>query len=115
MTGSYPIEIEINGEHWRLLVDPIRTLLEVLRDDLALTGAKRGCDQGVCGSCTVLRDGQPIRSCLALAVTLSGSRIMTIEADEPVLNIVRQSFVEAGAIQCGFCSPGLIVSASALL
>ena len=114
---AVPVALTVNGETLRLLVEPTRTLLTVLRDDLGLTGAKRGCDQGLCGSCTVLCDDQPIRACLSLVAAEDGRSIVTIEglAENGRLSAVQAAFVETGAVQCGFCIPGMIVAAQALL
>ncbi len=111
------IQLTVNGEECDLVVAPNRTLLEVLRDDLSLTGAKEGCGEGTCGACTVLLDGQPVRSCLTLAVEVQGKAITTIEelAEGGELHPVQQAFVEHGAIQCGFCSPGMILVTKSLL
>lgn len=111
------IQLTVNGDTHDLIATPNRTLLEVLRDDLSLTGAKEGCGEGACGTCTVLLDGQPIRSCLTLAVEVQGRAITTIEglAEGGTLHPVQQAFVEHGAIQCGFCAPGMILVAKALL
>jgi len=111
------IQLTVNGEEYDLAVAPNRTLLEVLRDDLSLTGAKAGCDDGACGTCTVLLDGQPVRSCLTLAVEVQGKAITTIEGltADGDLHPIQQAFVERGAIQCGFCSPGMIVVTKTLL
>jgi carbon-monoxide dehydrogenase small subunit len=113
-----PVALQVNGEERHVLVRTTRTLLDVLRDELGLTGTKRGCDQGVCGSCTVLCDGEPIRACLALAVAQQGRSIITVEEEgreAPLLPTVRQAFVDANAVQCGFCIPGMVMSAVALL
>ena len=117
MTESAHIDLHINGETHSLEVETRRTLLEVLRHDLLLTGTKRGCNQGVCGACSVLVDGHSIRSCLSLAVAMSGREIVTIEglSQGARLDRVQQAFLDAGAIQCGFCMPGMIISAKALL
>ena len=117
MTESVHIELRINGEVRSLEVETKRTLLEVLRQDLLLTGTKRGCNQGVCGACSVLVDGKSIRSCLSLAVAMQGRDIVTIEglSDGARLDRVQQAFLDAGAIQCGFCMPGMIITAKALL
>lgn len=117
MTADIPIKLSVNGEDRNVFVALTQTLLETLRDDLGLTGTKCGCNQGVCGSCTVFCDGQPIRACLALTATLRGRVIVTIEGAQPgdTLSIVQQAFVDSGAVQCGFCIPGMIVSATALL
>jgi carbon-monoxide dehydrogenase small subunit len=116
-------ELRVNGVNHDLLVAPERTLLEVLREDLGLTGAKEGCGVGACGTCTVLLDGVPVRSCLTLACEAEGREILTIEglADtwpgrgEGELHPVQEAFVERHGIQCGFCTPGMILSAVALL
>jgi len=117
MSGGMPVTLKVNGEEHRLTIPPARLLLDVLRDDLHLWGAKCACSQGVCGSCTVLLDGRPIRACLSLAVNSTGSEITTVEglADGDSPSYVQQAFLDAGAIQCGFCMPGLIIAATALL
>ena len=114
---QHSITLTVNNETHDVATSPNRTLLEVLRDDLHLTGAKEGCGEGVCGSCTVLIDGQPMRSCLTLAVAMEGRKITTIEGLSPVgeLHPVQEAFVKHHAIQCGFCSPGMILAAHALL
>lgn len=111
------IELNINGELHEVIVEPWRTLLEVLRDNLGLTGTKRGCDMGTCGACTVLIGGEPILSCLTLAIECHGKKILTIEglAKEGNLHPLQNAFIKHGAIQCGFCTPGMILSAKALL
>lgn len=111
------IQLMVNGEEYDAVILPNRTLLEVLRDNLSLTGTKEGCGEGACGMCTVLLDGQPVRSCLTLAVEVQGKAISTIEglAGGDKLHPVQQAFVEHGAIQCGFCSPGMILVTKALL
>lgn len=111
------IELKINGKSYSLSMPPQRTLLEVLREDLGLTGTKEGCSEGECGVCTVLLDGVPVRSCLLLAVDVRGRKITTIEGlvKEGELHPIQKSFIEHGAIQCGFCTPGMILSAKALL
>jgi len=111
------IRLTVNGEEEELMATPNRTLLEVLRNDLNLTGAKEGCGEGACGACTVLVDGQPVYSCLTLAVEVQGKAITTIEglADGARLHPIQQAFVDHAAIQCGFCSPGMILVAKALL
>ncbi len=108
---------EINGTARAVEAQPWETLLEVLRERLGLLGAKRGCNQGVCGACTVLIDGRPMRGCLSLAVNCTGCEITTIEglADGDALVPVQQAFVETGAVQCGFCVPGMLLAAHALL
>ena len=111
------VQLTVNGEEYEVIVAPNQTLLEVLRDDLYLTGTKEGCGEGACGTCTVLLDGKPVRSCLTLAVEVQGREITTIEGLAPMgeLHPVQKAFVEYGAIQCGFCSPGMILTAKALL
>ena len=111
------IELRVNGEVYEIAIQPWRTLLEVLREDIGLTGAKRGCDEGDCGACTVILDGKPVASCLVLAVEAQGKDILTIEglAENGQLHPLQSAFVEHGAIQCGFCTPGMILSAKALL
>lgn len=112
-----PLEITVNGETYSLAVDPNRTLLELLRDDLDLTGAKEGCGEGVCGSCTVLKDGDPVRACLTLALEASGCHITTVEglAEGGDLDPLQQSFIDHGAVQCGFCTSGMLMTAKGLL
>jgi carbon-monoxide dehydrogenase small subunit len=111
-----PIQFTINGETIDLEVKPNRTLVDVLREDLGLTGTKKGCGEGKCGSCTVLMDGRPVNACLLLAPQADGTMILTIEglaAQEP--DPLQKAFVEKGAVQCGFCTPGMILTAKALL
>jgi aerobic-type carbon monoxide dehydrogenase small subunit (CoxS/CutS family) len=114
-----PVEIElnVNGARRVLMVRPWRLLVDVLREDLGLTGTKAGCRHGVCGSCTVLVDGVPLKSCLVLAVQLDGCEILTVEglSRDGRLHPLQESFVEEGAVQCGFCTPGLIMSSFWLL
>jgi len=112
-----PLEITVNGEPYSLAVEPNRTLLELLRDDLDLTGAKEGCGEGVCGACTVLMDGNPVRSCLTLALQAAGSHITTVEglAEGGELDPLQQSFIDHGAVQCGFCTSGMLMTAKGLL
>jgi carbon-monoxide dehydrogenase small subunit len=111
------ITLRVNGEDYEVMGESNKTLLEVLRDELHLTGTKQGCGQGACGSCTVLLDGQPVRSCLTLAIDAQARQITTIEglAQVDQLHPVQKAFVEHGAIQCGFCSSGMILTAKALL
>jgi len=111
------LKLNVNGEDFEVLTEPNKTLLEVLREDLGLTGTKRGCDLGTCGACTVLIDGKPWLSCLTLAATVQGRKITTIEglAQDGKLHPLQKSFVEKGAIQCGFCTPGMIMTAKAFL
>jgi carbon-monoxide dehydrogenase small subunit len=111
------IELTVNGELIEAAVEPNRTLLQFLREDLGLTGTKHGCGLGDCGACTVIVDGKPVNSCLVLAVQARGREVLTIEglAENGKLHPIQQAFVEKGAIQCGFCTPGMILSAKALL
>ena len=111
------ISLKVNDREYDLVIPVNRTLSQVLRENLKLTGTKQGCEMGDCGSCTVLMDGQPVNSCLVLAVEAEGQAIVTIEglSDEGKLHPLQQAFVEHGSIQCGFCSPGMILSAKALL
>ncbi len=111
------IELNVNEETHEILISPNRTLLEILREDLGLTGTKRGCDQGVCGTCTVLMDGKPVRSCLTLAVEAQGRKITTIEGlgEGGKITRLQEAFLSEGAVQCGFCTPGMILTAKALL
>ncbi len=111
------VELDVNGEHEIVTVDDAETLLDALRLRLGLSGTKVGCNQGVCGSCTVLIDGTPARSCLVLAAGCRGRKIVTIEgvSDGAKASIVQQAFIETGAVQCGYCTPGMILTAEALL
>jgi len=109
--------LTVNGEKVTAQVESHRTLLEFLREELNLTGVKEGCGDGECGACTVLMDGEPVRSCLILAVEARDREIVTIEglARGDELHAIQQAFVDRGAVQCGFCTPGLILAAKALL
>ena len=111
------IELNVNGEAYELAVEPNTTLAEILRDQIGLTGTKLSCGTGECGTCTVLMDGRPILSCLALAVDCQKRSILTIEGLSvgEKLTPVQQAFHECGAIQCGFCTPGMVLSTTALL
>ncbi|MEW5724544.1 MAG: (2Fe-2S)-binding protein [Thermodesulfobacteriota bacterium] len=111
------IKLTVNGRAEELLAAPNQTLTGLLREDLGLTGVKHGCGVGDCGCCTVLLDGEPVNSCLVLAAQADGREVTTIEglADGDKLHPLQQAFVEKGAIQCGFCTPGMILSAKALL
>jgi len=111
------ITLKINGESLEVAVEPSAILLDILRDELGLTGAKRACDFGDCGACTVLMDGKPVLSCLTLALDARGKDIITVEgmAENGHLHPLQQAFIEHGAIQCGFCTPGMLLSAKALL
>ena len=112
------IMVTINGELNRFLIRTNTFLLDLLRDELGLTGAKRGCNKGECGSCTVLLDGRPVRSCLFPAVMADGRQVVTIEGLEGPggkLHPLQEAFIQQGAIQCGFCTPGMILTAKGLL
>jgi aerobic-type carbon monoxide dehydrogenase small subunit (CoxS/CutS family) len=111
------IAFTVNGEHVSVEVEDHWTLLEVLRDRLALTGTKRGCGMGECGACTVIVNGRAVTSCLVLAREAEGCEIRTIEGEARggELSALQQAFVDKGAIQCGFCTPGMVMSARALL
>ena len=117
MSKKLDITLRINGEDRALRVPPSRTLLDVLRGELALTGTKNSCNQGVCGACTVLIDGLPMNACLLLAANIVGRDIISVEGlgEGGKLSVMQQAFVDAGAIQCGFCMSGMIVTATALL
>ena len=111
------IRLEVNGQTHTLTVPSHHTLLDVLREELDLTGSKRGCDRGECGSCTVLLDGTPVYSCITLAAQVRGRHVLTVEglADDGRLDPVQQAFLDEDGGQCGFCTPGFLVSARALL
>ena len=111
------IELKVNGDTYDVLVSPNNTLLEVLREKLGLMGTKRGCDLGACGACTVLINGEAYLACVMLAVDARGKDILTIEglAEGGELHPLQKAFVEKGGIQCGFCTPGMILTARAIL
>jgi aerobic-type carbon monoxide dehydrogenase small subunit (CoxS/CutS family) len=111
------LKLNVNGEERELLAPVHHTLLEVLREELGLTGTKHGCELGECGTCTVLLDGRPVLSCLALPVECEGREIVTVEGMAPAgaLHPLQQAFVELGAAQCGYCTPGFLLTAQALL
>jgi carbon-monoxide dehydrogenase small subunit len=111
------IKITVNSKNYEMAVEPNQTLVEVLRNELGLTGTKVGCEMGDCGTCTVIMDGKAVNACLVLAVQADGREILTIEglARDEALHPLQESFVMEGAIQCGFCTPGMIMSAEALL
>ena len=111
------VKITVNVKHYEISVPPWRTLLEIIREDLKLTGTKEGCGLGECGACTVIMDGKIVNSCLVLAAEADGGQITTIEGltDGDKLHPIQQAFVDHGGLQCGFCTPGMIMSAKALL
>ncbi len=111
------IQFKINGKEMSLVVPAHRTLLQLLREDLHLTGTKEGCGEGECGACTVLLDGRAVNACLTLAVEVDGSDVRTIEGESegPELSVLQEAFVRNHALQCGFCTPGMIMSARSLL
>ena len=111
------VAFTINGEPAEVAFAPNKTLLEVLREDLALTGTKHGCELGECGVCTVLIDGEPVLSCLSLGAQCAGRRVETVEgmAEGGTLHPLQQAFAELGAAQCGYCTPGILLTAQALL
>jgi aerobic-type carbon monoxide dehydrogenase small subunit (CoxS/CutS family) len=118
-TGGKMIDISftVNGKRVRVKTSPTRTLLDILREDLGLTGTKEGCAKGECGACTVIMDGKAVTSCLVLAVQLEGREILTVEglAKDRIGKALQDAFVEAGAVQCGYCIPGFLMSARELL
>ncbi len=117
MNLKQEITLTVNGEPHTLTVKVNHTLLDVLRNDLGLTGTKEGCGEGDCGACTVLLQGKPVNACLVLAVEANGKAITTIEglAHDGELHPLQKAFIEQGAVQCGFCSPGMLLTAQALL
>jgi carbon-monoxide dehydrogenase small subunit len=117
MTETIPIELTVNGRQRALSIAPHDTLLDVLRDDLGLTGTKECCQVGECGACTVIVDGRVVDSCLMLAAEADGTKVTTVEglANETGLSRLQEAFLDHGAVQCGFCVPGQLMSAHALL
>ena len=112
-----PVTLKVNGETYELTIAPYRTLTDVLREEIRLTGTKKGCDVGDCGACTVLLDGKPVNSCLIVAATVQDSEILTIEglAWGGKLHPLQETFLKEGAVQCGFCTPGVLMSLKALM
>jgi carbon-monoxide dehydrogenase small subunit len=117
MGSKHRIQITVNEEEYDLLVHPNKTLLDLLRYDLGLTGTKEGCGEGDCGACTVIVNGKVVTACLVLAVEANGATITTIEGlhKGDALHPIQQAFVDSGAVQCGFCTPGMILTTKALL
>ena len=112
------IELKINGDFYEIAVEPSKRLISVIRDDIGLTGTKEGCGRGDCGACTVLIDGKVVNSCLTLAIEAQGKEITTIEgvaARDGELHPIQKAFIDNGAVQCGFCTPGMVLTAKALL
>lgn len=112
------VELKVNGASRTVDVEPRKTLVDVLREDLLLTGTHAGCEHGVCGACTILLNGEPVRSCLMFAAQADGFEITTIEGVAPApgeMSVVQDAFCETHGLQCGFCTPGMILSAHALL
>ena len=111
------ISLTINGKPRTVAVEPRMSLADLLREDLRLTATHLGCEHGVCGACTVLIDSEPARSCIALAVTLDGAAVRTLEglADDPLMSTLKASFQEKHGLQCGFCTPGMLISSWDLL
>ena len=115
--NTMAISVTVNGQPYRLEVEAHETLLEMLRNHLDLTGAKKCCGEGECGACTVILDGKAVSSCIILAAEADGAKLLTIEglAEEGKLGALQQAFLDKGAVQCGFCTPGMIVAAHYLL
>lgn len=123
--AEHLVRINVNGDDYEFVVEPRETLLDVIRERLGLTGAKRGCEKGDCGACSVLLDGKLVNSCLVLAVQADGSHVLTIEglskpdevgpAAESSTGRIQRAFMEAGAVQCGYCTPGMVLAVKALL
>lgn len=115
--ANHQISLMINGETEQVVVPSNITLMQMLRDKLALTGTKNGCNAGECGACTVLLNGEPVNSCMVLAVECDGMQVITVEGlvKDGVLDPVQQTIMEHGGVQCGFCTPGILISARALI
>ena len=114
---SQLVQLAVNGEWHEVVVTPRLTLVEAIRDQVGLTGTKASCESGTCGACTVLLDGRPVLACLTLAVECDGRRVETVEglASGENLSALQEAFLDQGAVQCGFCTPGMLMSATALL
>ena len=118
MSGEVAVELRVNGVDRRVVIPPRRLLADVLRDDLGLTGTHLGCEHGVCGACTVLVDGDPVRSCLLFGIQMEGSELTTIEGLAPAdgsLHPVQEAFRQHHGLQCGFCTPGMVLTTVDLL
>jgi len=117
MKKKHQIQTTVNGQEYSLLIDLKKTLLEMLRDDLNLTGTKKGCDEGECGACSVILNGKVVNSCLVLAVEADKAEVLTIEGihRDGDLHPIQRYFVDSGAVQCGFCTPGMILTTKAML
>jgi aerobic carbon-monoxide dehydrogenase small subunit len=117
MTGPVDVTLTINGRRYPLRLEPRRTLLDAIRDECGLTGTHMGCEHGVCGACTVLVDGDPVRACLMFAVQAEGCEVRTVEglAEGDQLNDVQQAFIAHHGVQCGFCTPGFLMLATGIL
>ena len=117
MTGKIDITLKVNGRAYRIAVEPRRTLADAIRDDCGLTGTHLGCEHGVCGACTVLYDGQPVRACLMFAVQADGREIRTVEglAHGEILHPLQRAFMAHHGLQCGFCTPGFLMLAAGVL
>lgn len=111
------ITLTINGKRRKAQVDPRQSLADLLREEMRLTATHLGCEHGVCGACTILLNGEPARACIALAITLDGSEVRTLEGlqDDALMNILKESFHENHGLQCGFCTPGMLISSHDLL
>lgn len=117
VTRKIQMTMEVNGAQRTIVVEPRATLVDALRDECHLTGTRTGCDEGVCGACTVLVDGEPVRACLMFAVQAHGSEVRTVEglADGATLGVLQRAFVEAHAVQCGYCTAGFLMLAAGAL
>ncbi len=117
MVRKYPVRVKVNGDDYVVEVEPKKTLLQLLREDLDLTGTKEGCDEGDCGACSVIFNNKVVSSCLVLAVEADNAAIETIEGVKTgeELHPIQQAFVESGAVQCGFCTPGMVMTTKAML
>ena len=115
--GVHRVTLTVNGEYEQVDVPSNMTLLQMLREKLALTGTKNGCNAGECGACTVILDGEPVNSCMILAVECEGAHILTVEglASDGVLAPIQETIIDQGGVQCGFCTPGILMSSKALL